>query len=493
MLAGLTALVIYLLQGFEAGLSRDPAVFLYGGEHAAHGTPPYVAIFNSVGPLSDGLPAMVIWVGDRFGADPVLAVRISFAVISAACGALVFALARTALRSTAAGVVAFGVFLTFGTFTALATGGPREKTAMVAFLVAALLCVLGRRWWWAGCFAALATLTWQPALAPAAVAAVVGILLTERARLRAAVRYLLGGLVPSAVVVAYFAAQGALAEAVSGFIVFNVRDAEQPSMFDDGSRIWQMMWHGYHASLIVALAGLLTLFVRGFLAARRRGSDLESPEAAARRVGLVVCSTAGIAAVGWTILVVNGAPDLFVVLPFAALGAAALVQVVTDHLSRRLRVIVSAVVCVAGVVTGTAYSLGLHDHDLDHLDEQRAEVTALIGALPPGSTVLSVNAPQVLVLSGRDNPTPYQIFSRSMHDHLERTYPGGLAGYEQTVAELAPTAIAVGTQFDDAVVDELIHRDYVPVDVTPYWTWYVRRDVGEDVLARIAEVVNPEN
>ncbi|HET7071462.1 MAG TPA: hypothetical protein VFI40_11600, partial [Nocardioides sp.] len=80
-LVGVVALVVIALHGFDGIIDRDLGVFLYGGEHVARGIPPYVGVMNSVGPLSDAMPGLAIWVGHGFGVDPVLAARVWFAVL----------------------------------------------------------------------------------------------------------------------------------------------------------------------------------------------------------------------------------------------------------------------------------------------------------------------------------------------------------------------------------------------------------------------------
>ena len=98
--------------------------------------PPYVGIFNSVGPLADAVPGLAIWLGGFVGVDPVLSARLFFPVLSALCCALLCVLARDTFGSRAAGLLAPAVFLTFECFIELASSGPREKTTMVVFLLA---------------------------------------------------------------------------------------------------------------------------------------------------------------------------------------------------------------------------------------------------------------------------------------------------------------------------------------------------------------------
>ena len=47
------------------------------------------------------------------------------------------------------------------------------------------------------------------------------------------------------------------------------------------------------------------------------------------------------------------------------------------------------------------------------------------GELPADATITSIEAPQPLVLTGRTNPTRYQMFRSGLQDYLEDTWPGG--------------------------------------------------------------------
>jgi hypothetical protein len=222
LLVGLVALVVYALHGFQGGMSRDLGVFTYGGEQLQHGTPPYVGIFNSVGPLADAIPGLAIWLGHLMGVAPVPSARLLFTVLSAVCCALLCVLARDAFGSRAAGLLAPAVFLTFERFIQLASSGPREKTAMVVFLLAGLILSGRRRWAAAGVCTALATLTWQPALLVAVAAVVVAVLVGGERRMRALTRFALGGAATTVVFVAWFALEGALHQAFAGFVLVNL-------------------------------------------------------------------------------------------------------------------------------------------------------------------------------------------------------------------------------------------------------------------------------
>jgi len=214
VMTALVALVVYALHGYDGALNLDLGVFIYGGLHVAQGTPPYIGVFNSVGPLADVVPGLAMWLGHLIGVDPILSARLFFTALSALCCSLVCVLARDTLGSRTAGFLAPAVFLTFEEFLQLASDGPREKTTMVVFLIACQILLGRRRWALAGACAALATLTWQPAFLVALGGVAAATLIGHQDRRRGILlRFTIGGLVPSVATVGYFVWVGALSEA----------------------------------------------------------------------------------------------------------------------------------------------------------------------------------------------------------------------------------------------------------------------------------------
>lgn len=458
VLVGLAAAAAYTAHGFDGRLTHDLGVFTYGGIQVADGIPPYVGIFNSVGPLADLLPGAAIWAGRHVGLDAVLAARLLFTVLAAACCALVHALAREVLRSRAGGLVAVVTFLAFREFLVLASDGPREKTTMVLFLLCALLLVVRRRWLGAGACTALATLAWQPVLAVAVVAAAIGIATGPRP-VRAAGAYVAGGVVPTAAVAAYFAAHGDLGRAVDGFLVVNL-DTEQPSVVGEPRQTWHLLWQGYHLSLWLALAGLVAVVVVA---------------AARRTVPLAVVAGGALAGAAWTTYAVNGAPDLFVLLPFSAVGVAAAVVTLAEALGPRAGSVLIGVVTAACVVLAVVEGVQTHT---DGLLRERADVRAVLAAAPPGATVLSLDAPEVLALSGRSNPSPYQLFNAGMRTYLDSALPGGLPAFAAGIAAEHPTLIASRTRGLPGWARPALHAAYRCAGRGPDWTWWIARSAG---------------
>jgi hypothetical protein len=482
VVVALVAGAIYVAHGYSGLLSRDLGVFTYGGEHVARGIPPYLGIFNSVGPLADLVPGLAIWLGHQAGLDPILSERLLFTLLSVACCVILSVLARDIFGLRAAGFLAPAVFLSFQRFTQLASDGPREKTTMLVFLLATLVLVGRRRWVAAGVCTALATLAWQPSFAVAVVAAVVGLLCLPRGRWLAAGRFVVGGMIPSAATVAYFVATGALHAAISGFVTVNVLYTHQPSLLSAPASTLRFLWIGYRFSLVVFAVGLVALLT---LTAAHVGGLVMRSRLLPDHARAVAVATVGLAALtgsAWTLIAINGAPDLFELLPFAALGVCGAILALARWLSPRLVTALVAAVASAAVALAAVESVGTVGF---RLDQQRADIAAVLAAAPRGASLFSINAPEVLAITGRTNPSHFQLFDGAINAYIDHTWPGGLKGFSGYVTHLRPTLVAISSGYASAWPQRMLTHHYWRVGRGASWSWFLSRSAGPRALAAV--------
>lgn len=474
---GLVAAGVCALSGWNGPLTRDLGVFVYGGERVLDGVPPYAGVFNSVGPLADLAPALGIWLGRLVGLGPVHGARLLFLVLTAVCCALVCLLGRQTLGGRAGGLIAAAAMLSFRLFVVLGGSGPREKTTMVLFLVAALVLLGRRRWLAAGACTALATLAWQPVLAVAAATAAVSVANAGAGRLRAAAAFVLGGAIPSAAAVGYFLAEGRLGLAIDGFVLINLQDTRQPSALTDPATTWHVVWTGYGWSTLVVAGGLLALL--GLAAVRLVGRRANDP--------VVALAAGAVAALAWTTYAVNGAPDLFVLLPFAAVGVAGAVLAVARHAGPRIRPLLVAATVTVAVTVAAGQALAARS---DVLLAQQADVRRVVTAVPD-ATLASFDAPNALVLAGRTNPSRYQLFISSQERYVDAHYPGGLAGYAAWVDRVRPTVLVARRGGLPEWTLPGLRPHYAWAGRARGWTWYVARSAGPATLAAVRAALPP--
>ncbi len=475
------ALVVCSVQGFDSILTRDLALFSYGGQQTVEGVPPYVGVLNRAGPLAHLVPAIGVAAARLVGMDDILAIRLLMLLISIACVWLLYLLARDLFNSRLAGVASASALLTFAGFVTYSVGGPREKTTLIFLVILAFWAVLKQRWLLAGACVALATLTWQPSFLTTLFAAAVAMAGLGRAMVPAGVRFAVGGLIPTAVITAGFALTGAMQEFLDGFVLINQRYTQQTGVLADFVGTASFLYEGFGASLVVILAGLVAVTVFAAMRAREAFRCRE-----ARDLALVGIGAATVAGVIWSLYVFNGWADLVVLLPGAALGVGAVAAEVQARVPARIAVPILVTWSVVCLVAGLISSFMNRE---DVLDQQRAEVAAMFAAVPSDATVMSIGAPQPLVLTHRTNPIRHQMFLTGLELYVDDTWPGGLDGLADWIGEEEPTFITVDHPGWYTWLAPTLEREYVEVGTTPGdFTWYVHRSVGAEPINELSVV-----
>ena len=477
-LLALGAGVVYSLHGFGHYLSRDLAVYAYAGQRVADGVAPYEGLVNRAGPFSHLVPGVGAFLGRLVGVDDLLAMRAFFLVLSAVCVWLAYLMGRDLLHSRAAGWAVAAALLYVNGFTQYATGGPREKTTLVLFLLAALIAVARRSPLWTGVFVSLATLTWQPVFFVGVVTGLVALTALDRGRrLRGLASFSVGGLVPLTVFLVFYAVRGHLQDFLDCFVLIHLRYTEQEGFQAQKEEIWEQVKEWYGPSLWVLIGGGLLLLATcaWILVGRTRRADPD------QRL-LLACGAGLLVGVLWSLRAFNGWPDAFFVLPMCLLGVGLLARAVVARVPQRVGVAVVAVWVVVATVGATDFSVNGRS---DVLDVQQASVDTVLAELPDDATIVSIEAPQPLVLSRGVNPTEHQMFDLGLDDYVDATWPGGIEGFAAGIREDAPTLLARGTTNPDWLQPVL--EDYWEVATVPGWTWYVHRSVGREVYDRLIE------
>ncbi|MPZ61317.1 MAG: hypothetical protein GEU93_08475 [Propionibacteriales bacterium] len=483
-LVGVTALTVYALHGLDGHLPRDLGIYAYGGQQVANGVPPYVGILNRVGPLGHLLPGLGV-VGARVGGfDDMRGIQLLYLIISVACVCLVYVVGRELFASRLAGLAATAAFLSFFGFIHVASTGPRDKTPMVLFVLCVLLAVVRQRWFVAGLFVGLATLTWQPAFFVAVTAAVVAPLALRPAAalIRALVAVVAGGLVTVLVCVAYFAAAGALREFIDAFLLISARYAHATRPTSD-PEIWTHLHKAYGDFVWVIAVGLAAMLIVAGMALVLKGRRQDP-----MRMFIIAVGTASVVGLVWSSQVLNNWPDVFVLLPLAALGIGGIAKELSTRVSARVALPLTLAWVVVGVAAAGHYSVSTRE---DGLDDQRESVQAVIAALPPGASILSIEAPQPLVLSGRTNPSRHQIFVGPLGRYIEDTWPGGLRGYAAWIGREQTTVVALQRGPVPEWLTETLRTQYARVGAAPGWQWYLHRSVAESIRSQLRRDLAP--
>jgi hypothetical protein len=473
----LVALATYLLHGFGGALTRDLALYAYGGQQVVEGVPPYLGVLNRAGPLAHLLPAAGVLGGRALGVDEVLAMRVLFMLFAAVAVVLAYLVARDAFASRAAGVVSAAALLSFHGLIRLATYGPREKVPMVLFLLVGLWALTRRRWFTAGLAVGLATLCLQIAFFPGIAAVLAAVLLAPRGtRATAVFRVAAGGLLPLGVTVLSFAYVGALRELLDAFVLLNAEYSVATPLLPRLPTAWRSLRVGHGVSLWVLAGGTLAALLLGAAALRRR-----STRSSAEGTALVACAAGVVGWFVWTLRDFDHWPDTLPLLPYAAVGLGGGLWWLCRRFSRRVSTAIVAVATSSALVVAVLYASTVHD---DRLQVQRDSVERVLAVLPDGATIVSVEAPQPLVLSGKRNPTRHQIVTAGLNTYIDDTWPGGMPGFVRSIRAQRPDLVAVGTTVSRRWVPRL-RPDYEVVGRAPQWVWMARSTLGDARLEQL--------
>ena len=400
--------------------------------------------------------------------------------LSVAAVWLMYVVGRDAFESRLAGAATATTLLLLQGFVTYATGGPREKTTMMLLVVLTMLAVVHRRWLWAGATVALATLTWQPVFVAGAVMTLAAaVTLPRRAKLGAMLRFAVGGLIPTALTCAYFAAVGAFREFLDGFYLINAEYTRQSGLLQFLRDERQELIDAFGWTLWVLLAGLLASMVLGVL--RMRGLDRTHRS----QVAVVAFGVATFASILWCFRVFNGWADAVFVFPLAAAGLGGAVLLLARRLATSA-VVPAVAYTVVGLVAAGVNSAATSQ---DNLEPLRAVTEDLLATAGPDATVQSIGAPQPLVFGRLRNPIREQMFIDGLQDYLDENRPGGLAAIGGQIAEDEPTFVTMDhpTWYDWAMPS--LEAEYVELGRTQLVTWYAHRSLGAERLAELEEIV----
>lgn len=459
----LVAVVLFTRFSIDGNLSRDEAIYVYGGQQLAHGVPMYVSIFDAKTPLAVMLAGLAVALGHLVGVTDLGAIRLAFFVAACLTVVAVYALGLRLFRSALAGLAAAVVFAAFQGFAADALAGPDAKTPGILFAVVSMLLVVERRWFWGAVAGALSFLVWQPLLVYALVAMVVALLNGGAGqRTRAFLLAVAGAAVPIVVTVVYFWLAGGLGELIESTLTYPVIGLRRgPSTLSDNLNTITRVVHdsyGFGDLFWLGLALFVVLVLVHVVRGRRRLSiALREPLVSVVLISLVLDAA-------YSVSDFQGAPDLYPLLPYPALGfggaAALLVSLVPPTIPRRVAaalVLAAALVCT--VAAASAYS-NVTDPTAK-LPAQRADACALTRMLGHG-TLYALGSPTPLALTDRRNPDRFVYLASGVSKWKVEHTNGGFGGWTREIQSAHPKVIVVSGWQDRLRVrmGRWLHRHY---------------------------------
>jgi len=390
-------------------ITWDPAYFTYLGQAVLRGDPIYSHTFMAYPPLGPLVSAASMVVAGWFDVPSYLAPRYTAVALGIAGVLLVYAVTRRATANPWAGLAAGFVLAGFHLLAASYLATLEPKHLVIFFTLAAAAASQRHLWRLAGCAAALAVTSYQPAiLTPLAI----GLVAWRSGRRRgdgSGFAFLVGfgvGLLPTLI---YIATTG-------GWLDFWVRTV----LLTSAARLpgagetpfhWLAVLRFWYASefafFVAAAIGWLVFAVESLRrgAGGRGGSWFGAQTAAMPLLAAFFCAAA--------VFEFQGYPDAYPLLPMVAFWTGWLLNRLTQVGVVALKARPSqAGVLRAGLgATGVLLIAWVGFRDVpgqppsDQLSRQLAEVRRIVG--PAEGDVMAFSAEEVYVLSERRSPQPF--------------------------------------------------------------------------------------
>ena len=447
VLSLIAAILLYTRYSLLGTLSRDEAIYAYGGERMAHGTAPYASIFDPKGPMATIISGLAAGVARIFGGGELYAIRLVFFACAVLTVVAVYVVVLHLGRSVLAGLGAAAVFVSWEAFARDALPGPDAKTPGILFLVLAMW-LAARRWWFtSGVLGMLAFLVWQPLFVYPLITVLAAALLTADARWRTAGRAALGVVLPFVAVCVYFLATGAFGkfvEAAFRFPLEGVRRGKETLP----ARLEHIAWVVHHYQGVLAAV----LFWTGLIALLGIAVGIVLRARPAWRTGLLdpvvlIVLVTLLAEAGYAATDFQSYPDLYPLLPYPAIGLGLLLACGLRRLAgERQRYRVAAAVVVAAALALASFSwVRFTGSKADNKDLHTLWATgcAIDQIVVPGTSLYSIGNPVPLVMTRRANPDRFIYLGSGVAKWKIKHTAGGLAGWEQQIQDSGASVIVI--------------------------------------------------
>lgn len=440
------AVALFTRYGISGELTRDEAIYTYGGQQLAHGVAPYTSIFDPKGPIAVMLAGLAAYVARVVGSNDISAIRLAFFGCACLAVVAVYLLAARLWHSALAGVVAAVVFVSFNGFASDALSGPDAKTPSVLFSVLSMWLLLRRKWFLAGVAASLALLDWQPLFGYAVVVIGGAALMSKAVERRRAVGLAVAGVaLPIVVVTAYFAAAGALDTFFQATVAFPLTGADHSkgSLVRRLRHIAAIVHQYYRFSGLVFWLGLaaLLLIVVGYLVRNRHRLRW----AVRNPLVCVILTTLLIQSV-FALFDFISYPDLYPLLVYPALGLGGVVAITMRRLGDPVGRRAASAGVLAAVTVLAALSAVWFTHSRSHqLEAQRNQACAIERILGTHGGLYALGDPTSLVMTDRRNPDNFIYLNQGVDRWKVDHTPGGFDGWTAQIAAAHPRLVVMQT------------------------------------------------
>jgi hypothetical protein len=341
------------------------------------------------------------------------------------------------------------------------------KTPGVLLSVIALVLLVERRWFWAAFVGSFAFLDWQP-LGIYALAAVVAAFLLGERRWRQVAYAVAGAAIPLLATLLYLVIAGDLSQFFEASVTFPATGLDRdPITFGERlSAIVHVVNDNYKLGRVLLWGGLVLL---PLVLLRRR---IERPSTA-----IVLATLLGFVAL--TLTDFQGYPDLYPLLPYAAIGMGGFVAVAVAERGRAA----VAVACVAMLwFVGSSFQRYRSASDeVPPLSLERAYADRVERLIGPGQRLYALGDPTLLVLTQRRNPTRYVYLGSGVDEWAIKHEFGSFARWKAEIRAVDPPVIVMNTWRSTRAerMAAWLTQTYGPPTSVGTWRFYVKPSLRE--------------
>ncbi len=442
------SLFLYVSLGLFSPLWRDGGIYFYAAQRVAEGIPPYVGIFDHKGP---GMPLILglLLRGYRIFFRPLPLYELLFlrSILAITCSLIpvfLYLIGVEFFREKTALISAL-IFLSFAGFSVYAGGGPRPKSLMLLFEVMFFYFMAKDKPFWGGVFSSLAAIIWQPM----GLLSLVGLfVLSDRRKI---LGYLSGLVLPAILTLSYFAYHGAVGELWNGAVVFNIKYLDRNNILVNSRNIIRSILRGYPNSSVFVVLGILAF---PFLCR-------------AKKCPKILLWTFPWPLL-WSLIDYQNYPDLFPVLPYAALGAGYLLGKAIDT-DLKFKIVVSGLVVLSFIPLG--FFSG------PYLLRQYKEANRIKKKF--SGKIITIGAPHYMALASLKNPDRYLFVIRGIDRKIEREFPGGIKGWLDHLNKYGAKALVLGPTKGKAwpEIKKWVKKNYRPLPGFRFFRVYLSRRI----------------
>ncbi len=452
-----TVIVSLCYRPFSQIVGGDSAIYDYIAQSILRGQLPYRDIADIKFPGSVYLNALAMWGGELIGIRDIYALRLFQIVELGLLSVFTFLVVELYLQSRAAALIAALIPLLNDHYIGWAIIGTQPKLPMMMFGMLSVLFIAKDKPFWAGFSSMLACLCWQPGLLFTGTAGLIcsGYLLKWR-DLRA-VKVIAGALIPLAVMLGYFYAKGAFDDFWAWTMQYNysVFGPDANRGIGRGFRhLWRVLVRIFGADVFLvplAVSGMvLYLHQRVQARIKRTGEDssrsLLPPVLTGWQDALLLPPLVYLL---FSIVNLQGGPDLIPFFPFVAIFAGWFVVCVIRFVAARMKAFSPKCqswaygLIIASLLSVVAFRAVRYRIGGETLQDQLRKFQPVAEILAPDDKIYVHGTVELLVLLKRPNLNPYIFLDWGADEFAASRKAGGFAAIIDEMEAAKPKIVSL--------------------------------------------------